>query len=135
MGRMAAHTGQEVTFDQILNSDHEFAPNLDKLTMTSDAPFARMRMVNTLSLNQGLCVIGNIRKKPAPEGAISSLIDDRSCFQDANLHGLHPFFVLGKVSTLALALLRFHGAPKANPYRLLPASLDSRGSFSFFGSR
>jgi hypothetical protein len=93
-------------------------------------------MVNTLSLNQGLCVIGNIRKQPAPDdGAIAYLIDDRSCFQDATLHGLHPFFVLGKVSTLALALLRFHGAPKANPYRLLPASLDSRGSFGFFGSR
>ena len=41
MGRMAAHTGQEVTFDQILNSDHEFAPNLDKLTMTSDAPLRK----------------------------------------------------------------------------------------------
>jgi len=41
MGRMAAHTGQEVTFDQILNSDHEFAPNLDKLTMASDAPLRK----------------------------------------------------------------------------------------------
>lgn len=38
MGRMAAHTGQVVTFDDILNSDHEFAPNLDKLTFDSDAP-------------------------------------------------------------------------------------------------
>ena len=38
MGRMAAHTGQEITYEQILNSDHEFAPGLDKLTMTSDAP-------------------------------------------------------------------------------------------------
>src|SRR5262245_10958789 len=38
MGRMAAHTGQEITYDQILNSDHEFAPDLDKLTNDSPAP-------------------------------------------------------------------------------------------------
>ncbi len=38
MGRMAAHTGQEIAFEQILNSDHEFAPGLDKLTMDSPAP-------------------------------------------------------------------------------------------------
>jgi predicted dehydrogenase len=38
MGRMAAHTGLEVTYDQILNSDHEFAPNVDKLTLDGPAP-------------------------------------------------------------------------------------------------
>jgi predicted dehydrogenase len=38
MGRMAAHTGQLITYDQILNLDHEFAPGLDKLTMDSPAP-------------------------------------------------------------------------------------------------
>ena len=38
MGRMAAHTGQIVTFDQILNSDHEFAPEVDKLTADGPAP-------------------------------------------------------------------------------------------------
>jgi hypothetical protein len=38
MGRMACHTGQIVTYDQILNSDHEFAPEVDKLTMDSAAP-------------------------------------------------------------------------------------------------
>jgi len=38
LGRMAAHTGQEVTYEQILNSDHEMAPDLDKLTMDSPAP-------------------------------------------------------------------------------------------------
>jgi predicted dehydrogenase len=38
MGRMAAHTGHEVSFDQMLNSDHEFAPDVDKLTMDSPAP-------------------------------------------------------------------------------------------------
>jgi hypothetical protein len=38
MGRMAAHTGQIVTFEQVLNSDHEFAPGVDKLTMDGPAP-------------------------------------------------------------------------------------------------
>ena len=38
MGRMAAHTGQIVTYEDILNCDHEFAPDVDKLTMDSPAP-------------------------------------------------------------------------------------------------
>ena len=38
MGRMAAHTGQVVTFNQILNHEHELAPDLDKLTLDSPAP-------------------------------------------------------------------------------------------------
>lgn len=38
MGRMAAHTGQIITRDQILNLDHEFAPNVDKLTDDGPAP-------------------------------------------------------------------------------------------------
>jgi predicted dehydrogenase len=38
MGRMAAHTGQEISYQDILNSDHEMAPGLDKLTMESPAP-------------------------------------------------------------------------------------------------
>jgi hypothetical protein len=38
MGRMAAHTGQEITLEQALNSDHEFAPDIDKLTMDSPSP-------------------------------------------------------------------------------------------------
>jgi hypothetical protein len=38
MGRMSAHTGQVVTREQILASDHEFAPDVDKLTMDSPAP-------------------------------------------------------------------------------------------------
>lgn len=38
MGRMAAHTGQIVTFDDMMNCEHEFAPDVDKLTMTSEAP-------------------------------------------------------------------------------------------------
>ncbi len=38
MGRMAAHTGQEVTFDDMLNCEHDMAPSVDKLTMDSPAP-------------------------------------------------------------------------------------------------
>ncbi len=38
MGRMAAHTGQIVTWDDILNCQHEFAPDVDKLTDDSPAP-------------------------------------------------------------------------------------------------
>lgn len=38
LGRMAAHTGREITYEQILKSDHEFAPGLDKLTEDSPAP-------------------------------------------------------------------------------------------------
>jgi len=38
MGRMAAHTGQEITYEDILNGDHEFAPTVDQLTMDSPAP-------------------------------------------------------------------------------------------------
>jgi len=38
MGRMAAHTGQVITYDQMLNCPHEFAPDVDKLTMDSPAP-------------------------------------------------------------------------------------------------
>jgi hypothetical protein len=38
MGRFAAHTGQIVTFDQMMNHDHEFAPDVDKLTLDGPAP-------------------------------------------------------------------------------------------------
>ena len=38
MGRMAAHTGQEITFEQMLNHPIEYAPNADKLTMDSPSP-------------------------------------------------------------------------------------------------
>jgi hypothetical protein len=38
MGRMAAHTGVEITYDQMLNCLHEMAPGLDKLTWDSPAP-------------------------------------------------------------------------------------------------
>ena len=38
MGRLAAHSGQEITFDEFLNSDLEYAPNADKWTEDSPAP-------------------------------------------------------------------------------------------------
>jgi predicted dehydrogenase len=38
MGRMAAHTGQVISRDQILNCEHEFAPDVDKLALDSPAP-------------------------------------------------------------------------------------------------
>ena len=37
-GAVAAHTGQIITLDQLMNHDHEFAPNIDKLTMDGPAP-------------------------------------------------------------------------------------------------
>src|SRR5262249_4228952 len=38
MGRMAAHTGQVIKREKILNCEHEFAPDVDKLSMESPAP-------------------------------------------------------------------------------------------------
>ncbi len=38
MGRMAAHTGRIVTFDEMLNCDHEFAPEIDKLVIDGPSP-------------------------------------------------------------------------------------------------
>jgi predicted dehydrogenase len=38
MGRMAAHTGQEISYQDMLNCEHEFAPGLDTLTKDSPAP-------------------------------------------------------------------------------------------------
>ena len=43
MGRMAAHTGQIVTYDEMLNCEHEFAPDVDKLTMDSPRAAAGRR--------------------------------------------------------------------------------------------
>lgn len=38
MGRMAAHTGQEITYEQMLNCPHEFAPGVAELTVDGPAP-------------------------------------------------------------------------------------------------
>jgi hypothetical protein len=35
---MAAHTGQIITYDDMLNCEHEFAPTVDKLTPDGPAP-------------------------------------------------------------------------------------------------
>ena len=54
MGRMAAHTGQIVTFDEMLNCEHEFAPDVDKLTMdVAGAAPARRAAVVTPSRSRG----------------------------------------------------------------------------------
>ncbi len=38
MGRMAAHTGQEMELEDFLHCDHEFGPGIDKLTFDSPSP-------------------------------------------------------------------------------------------------
>jgi predicted dehydrogenase len=38
MGRMAAHTGREVSYQAMLDCKHEFAPNVDQLTLDSPSP-------------------------------------------------------------------------------------------------
>lgn len=38
MGRMAAHTGQEISFEDMLNCEHEMSPGLDTFTASSPAP-------------------------------------------------------------------------------------------------
>jgi predicted dehydrogenase len=38
MGRIAAHTGQLVTYDEALNWEYELGPNVDQLTMESTPP-------------------------------------------------------------------------------------------------
>jgi predicted dehydrogenase len=40
LGRMAAHTGQVITRDEVLKVPHEFAPNADKLTLDGPSPLA-----------------------------------------------------------------------------------------------
>jgi predicted dehydrogenase len=42
MGRMAAHTGQTITYDDMLNCPHEFAPGLESLASTGPAPLQRL---------------------------------------------------------------------------------------------
>ena len=38
MGRMAAHTGQEITWDDALNCDHDMAPNVGELKLGGESP-------------------------------------------------------------------------------------------------
>ena len=37
MGRMAAHTGQVVTLDDLMDCDHEFAPGIENFNFDSEA--------------------------------------------------------------------------------------------------
>jgi predicted dehydrogenase len=56
MGRMAAHTGRVVAYDEILNHEHEFAPDVDKLSMDSPAPLQ----------------LGKDQKYPVPQPGITT---------------------------------------------------------------
>lgn len=38
MGRMAAHTGQKITYDHMLNCEHAMSPGIENLTLESDSP-------------------------------------------------------------------------------------------------
>jgi hypothetical protein len=38
MGRMAAHTGREISMEEFLKMDHEYAPGIDNVTKDSPAP-------------------------------------------------------------------------------------------------
>ncbi len=38
MGRMAAHTGQEISLEEFMSHDHDFAPGVENLTLDSDSP-------------------------------------------------------------------------------------------------
>ena len=38
MGRWAAHTGQTITLDEMMNNEHEFAPGIDQLTLDGESP-------------------------------------------------------------------------------------------------
>jgi predicted dehydrogenase len=40
MGRMAAHTGQQISWDDMVNAEQVFAPDADKFTMDSPPPVA-----------------------------------------------------------------------------------------------
>ena len=38
MGRMAAHTGQEISYEDMLNCEHQMAPGVDELTLDGESP-------------------------------------------------------------------------------------------------
>jgi hypothetical protein len=35
---MSSHTGQEISYDDMLNSDHYMAPGLENMDLSTDAP-------------------------------------------------------------------------------------------------
>jgi len=38
MGRMACHTGRVITYEEMLNCEHEFAPTVSELTIDGESP-------------------------------------------------------------------------------------------------
>ena len=38
MGRMAAHTGQIISYDEMLHCEHEFAPGIESLVLGGASP-------------------------------------------------------------------------------------------------
>ena len=66
MGRMAAHTGQIITFDQMLHCPHEFAPDADRAD--DGRSFARSsgRTANIRFPSQGSRTIASIKSLDQP---------------------------------------------------------------------
>ena len=62
MGRMAAHTGVEVTYDEMLNCEHNFAPGVEKLTMKSESFASKLRWIVSIP-EPGKKKIGSIEAK------------------------------------------------------------------------
>ena len=88
MGRMAAHTGQLVTFEDMLNCKCEFAPEVDKLTMTSPAPLQVDKLTKRYPAPQPGIVTGpripRLRKSPW-KAATLSLVNRRRSHARADL--------------------------------------------------
>ena len=76
MGRMAAHTGQVITFDDMLNCKYEFAPDVDKLTMTSPAPL----QIDKLTKRYPIPAAGH-RQGPRVPGLMIAAYDRRNGLQ------------------------------------------------------
>jgi len=70
MGRFAAHTGQEVTFDEMLNHDQSSHRNVDKLTMDGPAPLQAgpdgKYPVPTPGVKKSRVMIANVYRRDAP---------------------------------------------------------------------
>ena len=47
MGRIATHTGQEITWDQVMKSEFQFVKDIDHLTLDTPAPITRDRTAST----------------------------------------------------------------------------------------
>jgi predicted dehydrogenase len=52
MGRMAAHTGRKITYDEMIECDHEFAPDVANFTMDSLAPLQKSNRTGKYSVPQ-----------------------------------------------------------------------------------